>query len=403
MNSAIPAQHGLSFSYRSTMRHLNFLLLVLAVPSLAVAADAVSYREIEPGLEYAHLEKAGPHSIHILKMKLDRPGWRWTTGLGDGRVYGLSATPSIAKASAALLNARPVAAINGDFYTIARGDYQGDPLGLQIVEGEVVSSPAKRGCVWFDGEGKPHMGKVESKFRIVWPDGESETPFSLNEPRGDAAAVLFTPAMAHNLKDATKPRFGTRTTDGRELVLEPVEENSGPPFKIGKTFRVKVTAIREGGNSPIPKKSAILSLGPKLLDSLPSLKVGDRLTIKLETSPDLTGASNAVGGGERLLEAGKVATDGKSKDRHPRSVIAWGKGYLYLIVVDGRSPKVAIGMTYAELAELAKSLDCTEALNLDGGGSSTLWAEGKVLNTPSDGMPRLVANALVLIEAKKER
>ena len=58
-------------------------------------------------------------------------------------------------------------------------------------------------------------------------------------------------------------------------------------------------------------------------------------------------------------------------------------------------------MTYLELGKLAIDFGCTEAINLDGGGSSTLWADGQVLNTPSDGIQRRVANALVLVEMNK--
>lgn len=384
------------------MRNLKFLLFILVVPTSVVSAQTAAYQVLEPGLEYTHIETSeGPQSIHVLKVQRDKPGWHWTTGLGDGRVYGLSATPTIAKSAAGALNARPLAAINGDFFAIARGNYQGDPAGLQIVEGEVVSATSKRGCVWFDAAGQPNMGQVESKFRVLWPDDQGETPIGLNEPRGDGSAVLFTPTMAHNPKDAGKADFSTRTTDGQELLLEPVEENAWHPFQTGKAYRARVVSIRSGGNSPITKTSVILSLGPKLLDQVPALKIGDSLTIKLKTKPDLTGALNAIGGGERLLADGQVATDGKSKDRHPRSIIGWNKEHLFLVVVDGRAPKVAVGMTYLELANLALSLHCTEALNLDGGGSSTLWADGKVLNTPSDGAPRLVANALVLVEMKE--
>ena len=384
------------------MRNLRYMLFILVVPFAVASAQPPAFRVLEPGLEYAHIQKSeGPQSIHLLKVQLDKPGWHWTTGLGDGRVYGLAATSTITKSVATGLNAKPLAAINGDFYAIARGNYQGDPVGLQIVEGEIVSAPSNRGCVRFDASGRPNMGKVESKFRIVWPEGHGETPIGLNEPRGDGSAVLFTPTMAHNPRDVAKYDFSTRTTDGRELLLEPVEEKAWHPFQTGKSYRARVSSIRSGGNSPITKKSVILSLGPKLLDQVPALKIGDTLTIKLETTPDLTGTRNAIGGGERLLADGKVATDGKSKDRHPRSIIGWNKEHLFLVVVDGRAPKVAIGMTYLELANLALSLGCTEALNLDGGGSSTLWADGKVLNTPSDGAPRLVANALVLVEMKK--
>jgi large repetitive protein len=383
-------------------RHLRFLLVILIVPTSVASAQQTAFQEIEPGLSYAHIVKPeGPQSIHVLKVQREKAGWHWTTGLGDGRVYGLAATPTIAKFVSSGLNARPLAAINGDFYAIARGNYQGDPLGLQIVEGEIVSAPSNRGCVWFDATGQPNMGLVESKFRVLWPDGQGDTPVGLNEPRGDGAAVLFTPSMAHNPRDVAKYEFSTRTTDGKELLLEPVEENAWHPLQVGKTYRARVASIRAGGNSPITKKSVILSLGPKLHEKVPALKIGDTLTIKLETTPDLSGTRNAIGGGERLLADGKVATDGKSKDRHPRSIIGWNKEHLCLVVVDGRAPKVAIGMTYLELANLALSLGCKEALNLDGGGSSTLWADGKVLNTPSDGTTRLVANALVLVEMKR--
>ena len=384
------------------MFNLKFLQPILIASTSIVSAQSDAFQVLEPGLEYLHIEQLeGPQSIHVLRIEREKPEWRWTTGLGDGRVYGLSATPTIAKSVAGALKARPLAAINGDFFAIARGNYQGDPAGLQIVEGEVISATSKRSCVWFNVDGQPNMGIVNSKFRVLWPDNRGETPLGLNEPRGESSAVLFTPTMAHNPNDVGKFEFSTRTTDGRELFLEPVDENAWHPFQTGKTYHARVGSIRSGGNSPITKKSVILSLGPKLLDQVPDLKIGDTLKITLETKPDLTGTRNAIGGGERLLQNGQVATNGKSKDRHPRSVIGWNNKHLFLIVVDGRSPKVAIGMTYLELAELALRLQCTEALNLDGGGSSTLWADGKILNTPSDGAPRLVSNALVLIEIKE--
>ncbi len=88
------------------------------------------------------------------------------------------------------------------------------------------------------------------------------------------------------------------------------------------------------------------------------------------------------------------------KARHPRSLLGWNRAYVFLGVVDGRQPRLSVGMTYWELAQLAGELGCTEAMALDGGGSSTLWADGRVLNSPSDGEVRPVANALILVERK---
>jgi hypothetical protein len=84
--------------------------------------------------------------------------------------------------------------------------------------------------------------------------------------------------------------------------------------------------------------------------------------------------------------------------RHPRTAIGLSRDRrtMYLVVVDGRSSRSA-GMTLAELAVLVQGLGAHEALNLDGGGSTTMWlASDGVLNSPSDGSQRVVANHLAV-------
>jgi exopolysaccharide biosynthesis protein len=72
--------------------------------------------------------------------------------------------------------------------------------------------------------------------------------------------------------------------------------------------------------------------------------------------------------------------------RHPRTVIGWDdKGEVYMIVVDGRFPGQADGMSITELAAVARMLGLKDALNLDGGGSSTLWTDATgIINFPYD-------------------
>jgi len=84
-------------------------------------------------------------------------------------------------------------------------------------------------------------------------------------------------------------------------------------------------------------------------------------------------------------------------ERHPRSAIGWDARHLYLVEVDGRQENLSVGMTVEELAGHMARLGCSDAMNLDGGGSATLWCAGKIRNSPCDGRERPIANALVVL------
>jgi exopolysaccharide biosynthesis protein len=81
--------------------------------------------------------------------------------------------------------------------------------------------------------------------------------------------------------------------------------------------------------------------------------------------------------------------------------VGYNKNYSFLVEVDGRQPGLSVGMNLIELAELMRALGCTDAMNLDGGGSSTFWLQGKIMNSPSDKHERTVANALMIVRGKK--
>lgn len=97
--------------------------------------------------------------------------------------------------------------------------------------------------------------------------------------------------------------------------------------------------------------------------------------------------------------AQKLPDMGFSRERHPRSCLGITEESLIFITVDGRSEQAA-GMNLIELQNYMLDLGCTEAINLDGGGSTTLWTSSLgVVNVPSDsGGERSVANALLIIK-----
>lgn len=89
---------------------------------------------------------------------------------------------------------------------------------------------------------------------------------------------------------------------------------------------------------------------------------------------------------------------------HPRTAVGLSKDRrtLLLFVADGRREGVP-GLTLPELAALLAELGACTALNLDGGGSSALWLRDRVVNRPSDGFERQVANHLGVVEVRRKR
>jgi len=84
-------------------------------------------------------------------------------------------------------------------------------------------------------------------------------------------------------------------------------------------------------------------------------------------------------------------------ERHPRTAIGWNQQCFFLVEVDGRQRDLSVGMTLDELSRFLLKLGCEDLLNLDGGGSATLWCEGQVRNSPCDGHERPIANSLIVV------
>jgi hypothetical protein len=285
---------------------------------------------------------------------------------------------------------QPLAAINGDFYEKAE-KYLGRPRDVQIHCGEVISTPAGHTCFWMDSDDRPHMTNIFSRFRVIWSDGKS-TPIGLNQLREDDAAVLYTSVTGTS----------TRTTNGVDLVLE--RSTNGPwlPLRIGQVYSAKVRELRQSGNAPLDRDTMVLSIGPNLTARVPAARAGAVVQIATETVPDLSGATVAIGGGPALVDNGKpMQWPGFIHMRHPRTALGWNKDYLFMVEVDGRQSNLSVGMTFPELAAYLVKLGCVQAMNLDGGGSATLWALGAVRNSPSEGDERPSANALVLVRKKQ--
>ena len=124
--------------------------------------------------------------------------------------------------------------------------------------------------------------------------------------------------------------------------------------------------------------------------------------------------SDALGRWERDIEAEDIVTTGPllicggvceavvkdnfNKNRHPRTAVGVRPdGTVLLLVADGRNSEAA-GLSMLELQQVMVALGCRDAINLDGGGSTELVVKGNVVNSPSDGRERPIADALLIVE-----
>ncbi len=207
------------------------------------------------------------------------------------------------------------------------------------------------------------------------PDGDVKWQTTLMPPTEIAAREHFDLVVngdffdARNIKDAEGKSSGYRAGQWASVV--------GSAETDGKTWAI--------------------SQSPR-----PCLVVHTNQTVTIETISTPPPDDWEVIGGNTLLVKDGVDVAPPVKTRHPRTVVgldATGTK-LTIMVVDGRKPGIAVGMSYDELAQEMLKLGCRQALNLDGGGSSVMAVRDttsgamKILNQPTDGHERAVADAL---------
>ena len=342
-------------------------------------------------VEYQHLTNPGPVSVHVVSFDLADPDLSLHATVGSG-VYGSQTlTEMIGQFPPEL--GRPIAMVNGDYFEFrTEPRYFGTLQGMCLIDGELVAAPAAT-TFWIDAARQPHLGAVSAQFSLTLPDG-STVPFGLNCSTSDyrsevrsAGVVLFTPAFGPS----------TNTEPAREYVLDPVGPADRLPLRPNTSIQMSVLAGSVHGDTAIEPGTVVLSIARNADDQFPALMPGDHVTITTTLTPDLTGAITAMSGDPLVLTGGNVIEGRGNSGRHPRTSVGIAGTRCFLAVADGRQPGHSVGLSYQELGELMLSLGCTDALNLDGGGSSAFWYDGQIRNRPSDGHERPVGAALVIV------
>lgn len=335
-------------------------------------------RIVIPGVIYGHQRRAdsfGPNVVNYLVISTRYTGIEVKLALAQNRVFGSEHVSGMGERLGA------IAAINGAFFAS-----DGRPLGVIMIDGELISEPHANRTALGIGKNKLLMDGVSMQGGVFLNDLPFATVTGLNRPRLQDELLLYSSAYGER----------TRTNNfGHEITV------------VDGT----VTAIT-GGDSPIPKDGFVLSGHGIQKALLNEIRLGDELQVNLELIPNWEdeGIEQIIGGGPRLVKDGIPHITGDAelfrnditKGRAPRTALGiMEDGRLLLVTVNGRQPNISVGMSLTELANLLLELGAVQAMNLDGGGSTTMVIRNLVLNLPSDGKERPVSNAIVILPPKK--
>ena len=161
---------------------------------VVLAGDPVAFRSSGPGVAEAHVVRDEPWSIHVVRIERDQPQLRFMPSLAFHDRIGLNPLSDQVSLFPKSLGT-PVAAINGDFYAIENDPMPGDPRGLFIQNGHLISAPIERDCLWFEESGTPHIDTIRPRF-TVRVGSSQPVALGLNEDFDGSRPVLLTEAAS---------------------------------------------------------------------------------------------------------------------------------------------------------------------------------------------------------------
>jgi exopolysaccharide biosynthesis protein len=277
-------------------------------------------------------------------------------------------------------NSNAVAAINGTFFK----PQTGVPLGTLMINKKMYTGPVyDRVALGIFDDGFD-IARVQLNA-LIKSGKETIKVDNINQPRMLASYVLvYTPEWGKTAP--ASPKYGTQVA---------VED--------GKVIQTSASALAIPQNGYVivgPAQELNKIIEPPHPNPLP--RWGEGIILEISTQPQWKDVKHIISGGPYLVKDNEVFVDTAAQKlasiggRNPRSAIGYtADSSLIMAAVDGREESSA-GLTLTELAGFMKSIGCTNAMNLDGGGSTVMYVNGKVVNSPAQqgGIP--VSNAIVL-------
>ncbi|MPZ82894.1 MAG: sporulation domain-containing protein [Actinophytocola sp.] len=321
--------------------------------------------------------------------------------------------------SALAASQRATAAVNAGFFVLdPAAGAPGDPAGLGVYDGQLLSEPTNGRPVFAFADDARHAavaryrwtGAVTGRHATLRLDGIDRVPNLIRNCGGTPDDL----PTSHPLHDTT-------CTDPDETVLFTehygARTPAGPGVEAVLDRHGRVTEVREPRGGALPVGGRAIQATGTDADALRAM-AGDRLTVTSRLTDDRGRPARTpemvVNGGPELVRDGhQHATpnaDGMVRPGDPSFYYGWAakrnprtiagidaRGRILLATVDGRAVD-SLGLSIAESAAVADALGMVDAVNLDGGGSTTMVADGQVVNKPSDAAgERPVGDAILIL------
>lgn len=342
----------------------------------------VGRESLEPGVDTVTLRRDQPaESVQVARLA---PGVasRLRPVLSSDVLTGPASGPETT--SSMCSRVRCVVAVNGDFAGAG-----GALVGSMVSRGELVATPGiPHAQLNFDASGRGTVSEgIGWRAQVDTPGGQSLAVAQVNRPLVGDGITLYS------------SRWGPSTLTDAATVEVVLQLASNATLPSGVTA-VRAVTLRSGGNSAVGPGQVVLAgrgAGGQALSALAQRAAQRGASLLVQTA-----ALQSTGGSPALLSGGQVAFPAGNRDaftqgRFSRTMAGvTAAGETLLVTVDGRQAGSA-GLSLIEAANLMAGLGAVDAVNLDGGGSTTFVTRGAVRNRPSDGGERGVVSALALV------
>ena len=282
----------------------------------------------------------------------------------------------------------PIAGANADFFSLQTGV----PMSNLIIDGKIITKDASEQYgIGFNQDGSAFMSKLNIFSSMVKEDGTETLIYNINKYRQPYALYLMTDEFSSETRN---------TSIGVDVVLS-IEQGD---MILGTEMTAIVESVTENDESiPIPEGKLVLTVDNRapteFYESLASMKEGEKVTFKFGVMDDARWKNVSLGMGATggmLLSNGEINPELENGSAPRTALGITGDGKIILYTIDGRQSGYSYGIKLATLAQRMKELGCTDAINLDGGGSTTFVAalpgqNHEIINNPSDGQERKVS------------